>query len=78
MNRVNRHKRGNPLPSTDREIIRNVFRTLKTENSGITVKDIATKAAESTGVCRANVFNILKEFRAEGKNYSKCKCKIIK
>ena len=76
MNRVSRHKRGKPLPSTDREIIRNVFRTLKTENPGIT--DIATKVAESTGVCRASVFNILKEFRAEGKNYSKCKCKIIK
>lgn len=63
-----KHRKGKPLKSGERQVIRNIYLSLKKDNPHTTIKDIANKTASSCGVSKASVFNIISEFKQKGKN----------
>lgn len=75
MDSVTKNKRGKPLKSGQRKIVRNIYLTIIKDNPGVAIRDIAEKVADSTGISKSSVFNIMREFRLKGKNVTPTKTK---
>lgn len=63
---VQKHKKGKIIRSGERQLILNVFNSLKTENPDISISDISKSVAEHTGVGVASVYRVVKDFKEKG------------
>jgi transposase len=70
---VVKHRKGKTLKSGERQLIRNVYNSVKEQNPNITVKNIAKTVAKNTGIGVASVFRVLRDFKENGKSVTPSK-----